>query len=177
MKSHSSVWKSDSRDSASMALASGLAQLFGRDLTRLIQQIDAFPSDDMLWRRPPGITNAAGNLALHIEGNLREYIGRQLGGRPYERIRAREFTSSGLTRQEVKARITALAEVIPNIVDGLSTAQMEAQYPEVVLETPLSTAAFLVHLHGHLNWHVGQIDYLRRVLSGDGAITLAGLER
>ncbi len=160
-----------------MTLSNNLALLFRRDLTRLAQQIEAFPNDDMLWRRLTGISNPAGNLALHIEGNLREYVGRQLGGRPYERARPREFTSSGLTRQEIRARIVELGETIPIVVDGLSAAQMEAPYPELVLERPLSTGAFLVHLYGHLNWHVGQIDYLRRALSGDGAIKAAGLDR
>lgn len=155
--------------------ASTLAILFRRDLIRLIQQIDAVPTDDLLWRRLPGITNSVGNLALHIEGNLREYIGRQLGGRPYKRIREREFMTGELTRREIIPRIAEVSEVIPAIVDGLSTAQLEAPYPEVVLGRPLSTETFLVHLYGHLNWHVGQIDYLRRALSGEGAIKLAAL--
>jgi hypothetical protein len=158
-----------------MSLARNLARLFRRDLSRLIQQIDAFPDDETLWRQLPGITNSAGNLALHIEGNLREYIGRQIGRLPYNRIRPLEFSSKGLPREELRARVAELKDVIPSIVGELSSEQMQIEFPEVVLEVPLSTQEFLIHLYGHLNWHLGQVDYLRRALSGNGAIERTGL--
>lgn len=60
--------------------------------------------------------------------------------------------------------------VIPSIVGELSSVEMETEYPQVVLERVLSTQASLIYLHGHLNWHLGQIDYLRRILTGDGAV-------
>ena len=60
-------------------LATELAALFARDLRRLQQQLDAFPDDATVWATAPGVTNSAATLALHLEGNLREYIGRQLG--------------------------------------------------------------------------------------------------
>ena len=65
-----------------MSTAGDLAFLFSRDLTKLGQQIGAFPNDEMLWETFPGVLNPAGNLALHIEGNLREFVGRQLGQLP-----------------------------------------------------------------------------------------------
>ncbi|HEX5228708.1 MAG TPA: DinB family protein [Bryobacteraceae bacterium] len=158
-----------------MGLAADLALLFHRDLPRLLQQIEAFPDDEILWRTCPGVTNPAGNLVLHLEGNLREYIGRQLGGAAYNRKRDLEFSSKGPPKQDLTRRIAELRELIPGIVATLSSEQMQSAYPEVVLEAPLSTQAFLIHLHGHLNWHMGQIDYLRRTLSGHGAIRAAGL--
>ncbi len=158
-----------------MSVARNLALLFRRDLSRLIQQIDAFPDDETLWRTIPGIANSAGNLALHIEGNLREYIGRQIGRLPYHRMRELEFSSRGLPRAELRARAVELQEVISSVVGELSSQEMQSEYPEVVLEIPLSTQEFLIHLYGHLNWHLGQVDYLRRMLSGNGAIGRAGL--
>ncbi len=158
-----------------MPLAPNLALLFRRDLSRLIHQIDTFPDDEMLWRQCPGIANSAGNLALHLEGNLREYVGRQIGALPYHRMRELEFSSKNLSRQQLSSRLAELKESIPSIVGALSSKQMESQYPEIVLEIPLSTQEFLVHLYGHLNWHLGQIDYLRRALSGNGALPRAGL--
>jgi hypothetical protein len=137
--------------------------------------MDAFPDDETLWRRLPGITNSAGNLVLHIEGNLREYIGRQIGGLPYRRVRELEFSLNGLTREALKASMAEVKDVIPAIVGGLSPEQLEREYPEVVLEIPLSTQDFLIHLYGHLNWHLGQVDYLRRALTGNGALERTGL--
>jgi uncharacterized damage-inducible protein DinB len=158
-----------------MTMTSDLALLFRRDLTRLSQQVEAFPNDEALWQTLPGVTNAAGNLALHIEGNLREYIGRQLGELPYRRNRELEFSTKGMSRLELGTRLAELRRSIPEVIERLSSEQLDAEYPEVVLEIATSTRQLLIHLHGHLNWHLGQIDYLRRVLIGDGAIKLAGL--
>jgi DinB family protein len=158
-----------------VSLASCLAALFKRDLARLGQQINAFSDDAALWRPSEGMTNSAGNLVLHIEGNLREYVGRQLGGAPYARDRPREFASSAVPRDALAARIASLEHAIPSVIEQLTQAQLEMEYPEVVLERPLSTQQFLVHLYGHLNWHLGKIDSARRLLTGGGAIKLAGL--
>ena len=147
-----------------MSTTSELAFLFSRDLTRLRQQIEAFPNDEALWQTLPGVINPAGNLALHIEGNLREYVGRQLGKLPYQRNRPLEFSLNGMSRAEVSARIEELGRSIPAVIQGLSSEQMEMEYPEVVLEVATSTRQFLIHLYGHLNWHLGQINYLRRIL-------------
>ena len=130
----------------------------------------------MLWRTTPGIRNPAGNLALHIEGNLGEYIGRQLGKLAFQRERDREFALKGMTREELATRVAELRQSIPSIVAELSPEQVEHEYPEVVLEKAHSTQAFLIHLYGHLNWHLGQIDSLRRAFSGDGATERAGLQ-
>ena len=151
-----------------MSITSDLGFLFDRDLAKLSKQIEAFPNDEALWQTLPGVTNAAGNLALHIEGNLREYVGRQLGNVPYERKRDLEFSSKGLSRAELSTRLAELRRTIPSVIEGLSAEQMEMEYPEVVLGTPTSTQQFLIHLHGHLNWHLGQVDYLRRILLKDG---------
>jgi hypothetical protein len=150
-----------------MSITTSLSTLFARDLSRLIQQIDAFPNDESLWQTLPGITNSAGNLALHIEGNLREYIGRQLGHLPYNRKRDLEFSLNSISRQVLADRIADLKHTIASIVSGLSPEQLEAQYPEPVQGAPIATQQFLLHLYGHLNWHLGQIDYLRRTVTGD----------
>ena len=147
-----------------MSTASDLAFLFSRDLTRLGQQIEAFPDDEKLWQTLPGVLNPAGNLALHLEGNLREFVGRQLGRLPYKRNRELEFSSRGMSRDELGRRITEVRQSIPAVIQDLSAEQMELEYPEVVLEVATTTRQFLIHLYGHLNWHLGQIDYLRRIL-------------
>ncbi len=150
-----------------MSTAGDLAFLFNRDLTRLGKQIEAFPNDEALWQTLPGVLNPAGNLALHIEGNLREFVGGQLGQLPYERNRALEFSLRGMSRRELGTRIAELRKSIPAVIQDLSAEQMEMEYPEVVLEVATTTRQFLIHLYGHLNWHLGQIDYLRRILVAD----------
>jgi len=145
-----------------MSFSSELAALFRRDLTKLAMQVRAFPKVEMLWEVPgAGVTNSAGNLAVHLEGNLREYIGRQLGGLEYTRVRDREFSDKGLGVE---------VDLIPGVVASLTQEKLEATYPENVLGAPLSTRQFLVHLQGHLNYHLGQIDSMRRMLTGDGSL-------
>jgi uncharacterized damage-inducible protein DinB len=158
-----------------MNMTGELVPLFRRDLTRLGQQIEAFPNDELLWQAPPRFTNSAGNLVLHIEGNLREYIGRQLGNVPYTRNRPLEFSTKGVARRDLVSRVAGLKQLIPSVIERLTPLRMEERYHEVVLELPMSTAAFLIHLYGHLNWHLGQIDSLRRALTDGGAIAPAGL--
>ena len=152
-----------------------LATLFARDLTRLRQEIAAFPDEDAIWATSPGVTNSSGTLVLHLEGNLREYVGRQIGGLTYQRDRPAEFSRRDVPQAELVARAERLHADIPTVIRALTPDALERLYPEVVLGIPVSTAQFLVHLLGHLNYHLGQIDYLRRVTTGRGALTLAGL--
>lgn len=152
-----------------------MAALFRRDLTRLMQELQAFPDEETLWQTAPGITNCAGNLALHLEGNLREFIGRQLGGITYQRQREQEFNQKNLLASELIARTEDLRQVIPSVIAALPPEALEATYPVDVFKKQMSTHQFLIHLQGHLNWHLGQIDYLRRFLTKNSAIELAAL--
>jgi len=158
-----------------MTFANELAAIFHRDLTRMIQELQAFPDDATLWTTLPGVSNSAGTLALHLEGNLREYIGRQLGGVDYQRHRDAEFTGRDVSRAELIQRFEDVHEKIVKIVSVLTPAQLEATYPEKVYGAPLSTQQFVMAVIGHLNFHLGQIDYLRRIATNGTAIKFASL--
>jgi len=146
-------------------MTESLAGLFRRDLGRLVQELHAFPDDETLWRTAPGVTNSAGNLTLHLEGNLREYIGRMLGGIAYARERAREFGATGLSANDLLARVEAIADWVPGVLAALPPEALHAPYPDVPGALRTSTEQFLLSLYGHLNYHLGQIGYLRRILT------------
>lgn len=156
-------------------LSNELAALFARDLARLIQELGAFPDSASVWKTAPGVTNAAGTLALHLEGGLRHFIGWHLGKIQYKRDRPLEFSARGVAQSELIARLESVREMVPKVIAGLSESELDADFPEVVLDKPLSTRQWLIHLNGHLNYHLGQVDYLRRFATGNGAIDLAGL--
>jgi hypothetical protein len=157
-----------------MSLSAEIAALYRRDLPRLVQQLEAF-DDQQLWAVVPGVTNAAGNLLLHLNGNLREFVGRQIGGVAYARDRAREFSAKDVPRAELAAELLGLAALIPSVLDELTAARWDEMFPEQVLPGgPITNRQFVIHLYGHLNYHLGQIDYLRRMLTGQGALARRG---
>lgn len=156
-------------------LASELSALYLRDIQRLIQELQAFPDTASLWKTAPGVSNAAGTLALHLEGNLREFIGRQMGKIPFERDRPLEFSARGVEQAELVARLEAVKASIPKVIASLTDAELAAPNSELYMGQPISRHQFLVHLNGHLNYHLGQIDYLRRFVTGRPAIDLAQL--
>ncbi len=158
-----------------MSAAKEIAEILQRDITRLLQEVDRFPSDEALWKLLPGISNSSGNLILHLEGNMREYIGRQIGGVAYERKRDLEFSNKGLSVAELHARISALKELVPPIVAGLSPAALDALHPHELNGKQMSTRQFLIHLLGHLSYHLGQIDYLRRIVTSGESVPFVNL--
>jgi uncharacterized damage-inducible protein DinB len=158
-----------------MSVAIELAGLFRRDIARLVQEVRAFPEEAFLWETRPGVANSAGNLALHLEGNLRDFIGRQLGGVEYTRQRELEFSHKGVPRETLAVRLEEVQELVYGTVAALTAGQFEEIYPINVLGVELTTRQFLMHLYGHLSFHLGQMDYLRRVITGDGALKFVRL--
>ncbi|MGN7823852.1 DUF1572 family protein [Chitinophaga varians] len=140
-----------------------LINLFERDLSRLEDEIAAYDSEEAIWRVPEGIKNSAGNLCLHLCGNLQHYIGANLGQSGYVRNREREFSDKNVPRQELLALVGVTRRVVLTVIVGLTPETLDKTYPERVLGEMTTTNHFLVHLYGHLNYHLGQINYHRRL--------------
>lgn len=147
-------------------MTDGLVKLFDRELDKLIAELELFQSEAALWAGAAGVSNAAGNLALHIVGNLNQYIGVRLGGTDYLRDRSAEFGSRDIPRHELIARVSATKTMLETVLVRLDAAQLEEIYPEEVLGYAMTTRYLLIHLYGHLNYHLGQVNYLRRVQHG-----------
>ncbi len=141
-----------------------LSTLFDRDLQRLHNEIAAFRQEAHLWQTSGHVPNPAGNLALHLVGNLSAYIGDQIGHRPYVRDRPAEFAARDVPQQELLRRIGHTREVVLASLQALPAADLALPYPEEVLGYKMTTGFFLVHLLAHLSYHLGQINYLRRTL-------------
>lgn len=144
-----------------------LGGIFARELTSLRHEVDAYPTDADLWRVVPGIANSGGNLALHLAGNLQHFVGRVLGGSGYVRNRDAEFATRGLSRAEVGKLVDEALAAVTNTFRNLGAAELAAEYPEPVAKVRLNTADFLTHLASHLGYHLGQIDYHRRIVTGN----------
>lgn len=138
-----------------------------RELAAVQRSIEAYPDDASVWALPNGLPNSGGTLALHLAGNLQHYVGAVLGNSAFKRDRPAEFARRDVPRtelvRELTAAIAAVESTLPTLaVDGLSTP-----YPEPIGGRVLTTGAFLVHLATHLAYHLGQLDYHRRVVTGD----------
>ena len=150
------------------------AQLFDRDIRRLYKEMESYTSEELIWQKAEGISNAGGNLCLHVMGNLNEYIGRILGGNPYERDRPLEFSATNIPQKELLMRIEATREIIVETLENLDFEQLNEIYPENVLGYDMTVSYFLIHLEGHLNYHLGQINYHRRILTSNRATAQSG---
>ena len=145
-------------------LTTDLQALFERDLIKLQQEIETYQHEPALWRTAPGISNPAGNLCLHLLGNLNTYIGAQLGHSGYIRHRELEFSRKDMPRAELVQGIAATRRMVAATLAQLPPEQLSQEYPLLVLETKTSTAFLLIHLATHLTYHLGQINYHRRLL-------------
>jgi hypothetical protein len=152
------------------ALLTELAALFERDLNKVMDELRAYPDEASVWWLPEAtpdgkIKNSAGTLALHLVGNLRQFVGADLGGVAYLRDRAAEFGLRNVLRRELIAALEETARTVQTALTGLDPARLEQAFPRSLADFPpdMSTTFFLIHLHGHLNWHLGQINYHRRL--------------
>lgn len=147
--------------------AADLSSLLVRDIDTFIREIELFPDDDSLWKTMPGVSNSAGTLALHCAGNLQHFVGGLVGGSGYVRDRAREFSQRTGTRAELMAELGRAREAVTRALAPLSESALELEFPEAVGGVTLRTRRFLLHLAVHLGFHLGQVDYLRRLMNQD----------
>jgi len=141
-----------------------LQTLFQRDLAKLKQEIAAYSNESSLWIVEKNIANSAGNLCLHLVGNLNTYIGAELGKTGYIRQRDLEFSLKNIPQAELLKRIEDTMVVVENGLATLKDDDLEKEYPLLVFKEKTSTGYFLVHLAAHLSYHLGQINYHRRLL-------------
>lgn len=140
-------------------------KLFERDLNRLEREISAYTNEADLWKLQHCIANTGGNLCLHLVGNLKNYIGKNLGGIAYERNREKEFSDKNIPKNRLLKSIMETKEAVLSTIVCLTAEDLAKIYPEEVLGTAMTTEYFLIHLYGHLNYHLGQINYHRRLLN------------
>lgn len=140
-----------------------LSALFDRDLEKLKNEVER-TDEDHLWKSLDGVTNCCGILAQHIAGNLKHYIGAGLGETGYVRDRNKEFTKTGISKKALTEEIETTQAMIKKVLGSLEDSTLGKPYP---IEIPMdfTTHQFLLHLYGHLNYHLGQYNYLRRILA------------
>jgi Protein of unknown function (DUF1572) len=141
-----------------------LATFYERDIRKLIEEVNLFRNEEDLWITQGSVKNSSGNLVLHIIGGLNYLIGATLAHTGYVRNRDQEFIRKGVERKELVAQLEALIPMINETVNSLTPEQMEAEYPIFFDKPKTSTSYVLLQLLLHLDYHLGQVNYLRRIL-------------
>lgn len=144
-----------------------LKTVFNRDLTKLRSEIASYKHEANLWKVDKDIANPAGNLCLHLVGNLNTYIGAILGNSGYIRNRDLEFSLRDIPKDELIRKIDETIKVVDRVLDTITPEQLQQEYPQLVLAEKTSTEFFLVHLATHLTYHLGQVNYHRRLLDSE----------
>lgn len=144
-------------------LNNDLAIFYERDLRKLIEEINSFANEDDLWRTEGSVKNSCGNIILHIIGGLNYHIGATIAGLNYTRNREEEFLQKNIPREELIHQIEKLIEVVAGTLNNLSPQQMDEDFPKFFDKPNTSMSYVLVQLLAHLNYHLGQVNYLRRI--------------
>ena len=141
-----------------------LLQLFQRDLEKLKTEISSYRDDKKIWETSRDVKNSAGNLCLHLCGNLQHFIGAVLGNSGYIRNRDEEFSRKNVPLKELVDEIELTAQIVEKNLKELKEEELTKTFPINVFGREMTTGYFLVHLTTHLNYHLGQINYHRRLL-------------
>jgi uncharacterized damage-inducible protein DinB len=135
-----------------------------RDLDKLAEEISLYPTEESVWKTAEGITNPGGNLCLHLCGNLQHFIGTIIGKSDYKRNRDAEFSTRDVPKSSLLSEIEKTKSAILSSLPKVTENQMEEIYPLEVFGRPMTTGYFLVHLSAHLGYHLGQVNYHRRLV-------------
>ena len=138
-----------------------------RELRAVKRELDAYPDEASVWRAVPGLPNTGGTLALHLAGNVQHFFGAILGRDGYARNRDAEFARRDVPRKELQAGIDAAITSAERTLNTLGDEALSQPYPEPIAKRTVSTSTFLGHLAVHLAYHLGQMDYHRRTVTGD----------
>lgn len=142
-----------------------IPHFFDRDLHKLMDEINLYQHEEDLWKTKEGISNSSGNLALHLIGNLNYYIGTAIGHTNYTRDRDKEFSEKNVPRHELLSDIKHLISVIKKTFHKLSEEDLKHDFPIELNAEVMSIEDVMIHLLAHLNYHLGQVNYHRRMIS------------
>ncbi|HEV8513823.1 MAG TPA: DUF1572 family protein [Cyclobacteriaceae bacterium] len=147
-----------------MTLVDELRKVFLKDLQKLKEEIGLYKSESNIWKIEKNIANSAGNLCLHLVGNLNTYFGATIGKTGYIRNRDLEFSQKGVPQKELVTMVENTITMLDKVMKSMADEELEEEYPLLVLKEKTSTGYFLFHLSSHLGYHLGQINYHRRLI-------------
>ena len=141
--------------------------LLERELDAFTREIEAYPDDESTFATPAGVANSGASLALHVAGNLQHFIGNRVGATSYVRDRDAEFAKRGVTRAELVAELRRAKEAVHAALSDRDATSIPSVFPDKIAGKTMTSEVFMLHLVAHLAYHLGQVDYHRRITTGD----------
>lgn len=144
-----------------------IAAVICRELRTLERELNAYPTEAQIWEVPAGLPNSAGTLALHLAGNLRHFVGAVMGGTGYVRDRDAEFSRRNVPRGELIEDLRNAERAVNDTLPSMDAGRFAETYPLPVANRRVNTGEFMTHLVAHLAYHAGQLNFHRRIVTGD----------
>lgn len=149
-------------------ISAAISSIFERELNKLIEEIKLYKSDADIWKVDKDVKNSGGNLCMHICGNLQHFIGAVLGNTGYTRNRDKEFADKNVSRAELVKEVEQTIKVVTQTLEAIPDEELDKEYtafpPHLLGKEKLSKFYFLAHLIAHMDYHIGQINYHRRLI-------------
>ncbi len=145
-------------------MLTAIPELFERDINKLIAEVESYKDENTLWKTTDGISNSAGNLVLHLIGNLNYFIGATLGHTGFIREREKEFSVKDVPTMRLINELKDTIGIVKNTLLNLSEDELDKDFPVEIRGKISLTSYILIHLLAHLNYHLGQVNYHRRIL-------------
>ena len=127
-------------------------------ITRCLQTL----SEADIWWRPNSASNSVGNVVLHLEGNIRQWIIAGLGGEPDRRDRSHEFAERGpIPRPKLIAGLRAAVTKATRVLLKISARDLKRLY--TIQGLRVSGMIAIQHVLEHFAYHAGQIIYVTKL--------------
>lgn len=159
----------DEKNMATLGLLEDFKVLYLREIATLERELDLYSNEASVWTELPGLPNPAGNLFLHLAGSLQHFFGATLGNTGYQRNREAEFSKRNVSRSDLKQELSKARQGVIAAFENLTEDSLTQVFPVQFADAAFSTRLTLLQFLSHLAYHLGQIDYHRRVVTGNNA--------
>lgn len=140
-------------------------RLFDECLKRIGLCLDQL-TDEQVWWRPNESSNSIGNLVLHLNGNVRQWILSGVAEQVDVRNRQTEFDQrTSIHKEKIWAQLQQTMEEVRTVLDKLSPHELVDRKPVQVYEE--SVVAMIVHVTEHFSYHTGQIAWITKMLTDE----------
>lgn len=140
-----------------------------RDIASVERELDLYPDEESIWKNLPGLPNSGGNLILHLAGGTQYFFGSALASTGYLRNREAEFSKKDIPRSDLTKELHDARQAVLAGFATMTEEKLEQPFPARITDTDLSARLTILQLVTHLAYHLGQLDYHRRMVTGNSA--------